>query len=108
MSKYWFSEADTYEKVAELGSVIQCNDDFIRQEVENGNLECVTPEREYDEETSDYIEIFQYFFINKDLADVLIRHSDEIIFYDELTDCYIWGICHYGTSWAYVPFTWND
>ncbi len=108
MSKYWFSNADTYAKVAELGDVIQCSPNFIYHESENDLLEHLTPEREYDEENEYYYDIFQFFFINKDLADLLLRYSDEIIFFDKGTECYIWGVTHFGTAWSIVPFSWKD
>lgn len=32
----------------------------------------------------------------------LAEYTDEIVFYNEKLDVYIWGITHYGTSWDYV------
>ena len=28
--------------------------------------------------------------------------TDEIVYYNEELDMYVWGITHYGTSWDYV------
>lgn len=52
-----------------------------------------------DEENAETKEIFQYFLINESGADYLKRVSDELIFYSEILDEYVWGITHFGTSW---------
>lgn len=46
-------------------------------------------------------EIFQWYVIQN--PDFLMSHTDELIFYDNELDLYIWGITHFGTSWDYVP-----
>lgn len=55
-----------------------------------------------DEETEDFVEIFQYYIIDDNGADILMRETNEIVFYSEELDMYLWGITHYGTSWDYV------
>lgn len=55
-----------------------------------------------DEETEDYVEIFQYYIIDDNGADILMRETNEIVFYSEDLDMYLWGVTHYGTSWDYV------
>lgn len=50
---------------------------------------------------SDDEEIFQWYIIQN--PDFLMEHTDELIFYDEELDLYVWGITHFGTSWDYVP-----
>jgi len=32
----------------------------------------------------------------------LKRVSDELVFYSEVLDEYIWGVTHYGTAWSHV------
>lgn len=32
----------------------------------------------------------------------LAEHTDELVFYNETLDVYIWAVTHYGTSWDYV------
>lgn len=108
MAKYWFQEADTYAKVADLGNVIWCNVDFIIKEAGCDALEHLTPKREYDEESEDYYDIYQYFFLDDHLASLLLDFSNEIILFDEATSCYIWGITHFGTPWEGVPFQWSE
>lgn len=63
-------------------------------EIVNGNV--------VDEETEDFVEIFQYYIIDDNGADILMRETNEIVFYSEDLDMYLWGVTHYGTSWDYV------
>lgn len=47
-------------------------------------------------------EIFQYYFISDAGAEILKIWTDEIVYYIDYLDIYIWGVTHYGTSWDYV------
>ena len=47
-------------------------------------------------------EIFQYYIISDAGAELLEEYTNEIIFYNEKLDMYVWGVTHYGTSWDYV------
>ena len=44
---------------------------------------------------SDYI-------VSKNGYQVLRDYTDELVFYNDTLDMYIWGITHFGTSWDYV------
>lgn len=77
------------------------NNDIIAKTQEIGYWECVNG-TEYDEETGDYQEIYQYFIISQSGFETLQRFTDEIVFYNEELDMYVWGVTHYGTSWDYV------
>ena len=57
---------------------------------------------ELQEEQDNPDEIFQYYIIDSQLAQILQEWTDEIIYYIESLDIYIWGVTHYGTSWDYV------
>lgn len=46
--------------------------------------------------------IFQDYIISEQGYEFLSDHTDEIVFYNEKLDLYIWGVTHYGTSWDYV------
>ncbi len=48
------------------------------------------------------IEIYQYYIIGYSGANFLKQFTDEIVFYDNELDIYVWGITHCGTSWDYV------
>ena len=62
-------------------------------ELENGG-EC--------DEEDEYYEIFQWYIITDSGANFLKRYTDEIVYYNEELDMYLWGITHFGTSWDYV------
>ena len=53
-------------------------------------------------EDGDYLEVYQYYIITNHGYDILSRYTDEIVYYHEELDMYVWGITHFGTSWDYV------
>lgn len=55
-----------------------------------------------DEEEQDYYpEIYQYYIVSDNGARIL-KEINEVVFYNEELDMYIWGVTHFGTSWDYV------
>lgn len=46
-------------------------------------------------------EVFQWFIVSDAGANIL-QEIDEIVYYNETLDIYLWGVTHYGTSWSYV------
>lgn len=69
----------------------------------NDNGDEITRE-EYDENGGDeeYIDVYQYFIISDNGAHILKDYTDELVWYNEELDLYVWGITHFGTSWDYV------
>lgn len=57
---------------------------------------------DYDEENDRYIEIYQYYIISSSGAKLLQFWTDEIVYYNEELDMYVWGVTHWGTAWDYV------
>ena len=53
-------------------------------------------------EDAHYDEIFQYYIISDEGARILKDWTNEIVFYNEELDMYVWGVTHWGTSWDYV------
>lgn len=54
------------------------------------------------ESEQDYpTEIFQYYIVDDNGAEIL-KDCGEIVFYNDELDMYVWGVTHYGTSWDYV------
>ena len=47
-------------------------------------------------------DIYQYYIISEYGYEFLEEHTDEIVFYNEKLDIYLWGVTHFGTSWDYV------
>ena len=47
-------------------------------------------------------EIFQYYIVSDQGAEMIKQYTEDPLFYNEILDMYVWGITHYGTSWSYV------
>lgn len=76
------------------------NNDIISKTQDIGYWELVSG-CDYDEETDSYTDIFQYYIVSDEGARIL-DDCDEIVFYNEELDMYVWGVTHWGTSWDYV------
>lgn len=62
-----------------------------------------TLEKEIDKLTDTlYNEVFQYYIISDSGANLLEHWTNEIVWYNEELDMYVWGVTHWGTSWDYV------
>lgn len=57
---------------------------------------------DYEDEDDGYFEIYQYYIISDYGYRMLEEYTDELVYYNEELDMYIWGITHYGTAWSYV------
>ena len=57
-----------------------------------------------EEENADgyFYDVYQYYIITYNGARLLGEFTDELVFYNEELDMYLWGITHFGTSWDYV------
>ena len=49
-----------------------------------------------------YFEIYQYYIITESGYHILSEYTEELVYYHERLDMYLWGITHFGTSWDYV------
>lgn len=54
---------------------------------------------ELTQEQDEQPEICQYYIISNQGAKILQKYTDEIVFYIEPLDIYIWGVTHFGTAW---------
>ena len=57
---------------------------------------------DYDEEADTFAEVFQYYIISENGAELLADYTNELVYYSDDLDVYLWGVTHYGTSWDYV------
>lgn len=46
-------------------------------------------------------EVFQWYIVD-DWGAKLLHEINEIVYYNETLNMYLWGVTHYGTSWNYV------
>ena len=69
--------------------------DELEEENENN------PSQIIENEINEYQEVFQWFIVD-DWGARLLQDIDEVVYYNEKLDMYLWGVTHYGTSWDYV------
>ena len=107
-----------YKTLSEIMGNCILNNEIIKYEVDNWEVVNGSEIKYYDSKADDYIEeseienwddieekyidIFQYYIIDNWGVEILSNYTDEIIFYNEKLDVYLWGITHWGTSWDYV------
>lgn len=77
------------------------NNDIISNTSDIGYWDIVNGS-DYDEETESYTDIFQCFIVSDSGARIIQDMTDEILFYNETLNMYVWGVTHWGTSWDYV------
>lgn len=112
-NRYTYDEKE--ERIEELETKIREYEDTINEVMErdedyeenhvyiamNENISRIKEEIEVLEDAH-YEEIFQYFIISDNGAEILKDYTNEIVFYNEALDMYVWGVTHWGTSWDYV------
>ena len=54
------------------------------------------------DEDGECYDIYQWYIIDELGYRDLSRLTDEIVYYNDQLDLYLWGITHFGTSWDYV------
>ena len=88
-----------------LAKAIDCvmNNHIFRYTIENniGYWELINGS-DYNEKGDYSVEIFQYLITDERGAEILQEYTNEIVYYNEELDMYLWGITHYGTCWDYV------
>ena len=89
-----------YRTLAKAFDAVLNNDiyGFVTEHIGDWSLESGY---DYDEETESYEDIFQYYIVSDNGAEIL-KEAGEIVYYNEQLDMYLWGVTHYGTSWDYV------
>lgn len=118
--EYWEMEngfVDNSEEIEELEEGREKIEDTL-SDIDNGLTENIDPaevdelrerleeiENKIDElkiEQADFPEIYQYYIISEAGAKILEDYTNEIVFYNNDLDMYVWGVTHWGTSWDYV------
>ena len=46
--------------------------------------------------------VFQDYIVSEYGYEFLQEYTDELVFYNEKLDIYVWAVTHFGTSWDYV------
>ena len=84
------------EKIEELEEKIE-DDDNITAQIEELEEKIEELENEQDE----LPEVYQWYIIDDNGARIC-QEFNEIVYYNEKLDIYLWGVTHWGTSWDYV------
>lgn len=69
---------------------------ILENEINGINEKIEKLENEQDDQ-----EVFQWFIVD-DWGAKLLQNINEIVYYNETLDMYLWGVTHCGTSWDYV------
>lgn len=69
---------------------------ILENEINEINDQIEELEREQDDQ-----EVFQWYIVD-DGGGRLLTEINEIVYYNETLNMYLWGVTHYGTSWDYV------
>ncbi len=77
------------------------NETSPSQIIENEIDEINEKIEELEREQNDDKEVFQWFIVD-DWGARLLQEINEIVYYNNKLDMYLWGVTHYGTSWDYV------
>lgn len=67
----------------------------------SGTIDNADEIEELESEQDNEPEVFQWFIVD-DWGARLLQDINEIVYYNETLDMYLWGVTHYGTSWNYV------
>ena len=96
---------DNTDEIEELeekrGELEEQNENSPSQILENEINEINEQIEELESEQDDEPEVYQWFIVG-DWGARLLQEIDEIVYYNEKLDMYLWGVTHCGTSWDYV------
>lgn len=93
------SDCINQDEIDTLLSKIEELEDKVSESQDDEEIEEM--ETEIEELKSYYPEIFQYYIVSDGAVEIL-QEANEIIFYNDELQLYIWGVTHFGTSWDYV------
>ena len=92
------TEEEKESKIEEIRELLDQIEDVESEEYQalEEKLEELETAEEY------YYDVFQYYIISDNGARILSDYTNEIVWYNEKLDMYVWGVTHCGTSWDYV------
>lgn len=94
---------DNSEEIEELNDRISELMDENEDESKTAEIEELQEQiNELEREQYDQPEIYQYYIISANGADILQEYTNDPVYYIDTLDIYVWGVTHWGTSWDYV------
>jgi hypothetical protein len=105
---YWDQVSGTVDNSEEIEELEEKRDELeeenesspsqiLENEIDNLNDKIEELEREQNDDQ----EVFQWYIVD-DWGGRLLTEINEIVYYNETLNMYLWGVTHYGTSWDYV------
>lgn len=55
-----------------------------------------------EEEIIEEPEVFQWYIVSDSGAQIIQDYTNEILYYHDELDIYLWGVTHWGTGWDYI------
>lgn len=94
---------DNSDEIEELNEQIEELEDLEEQtdEIVEQIEELQQRIEELEQAQEDYNEVFQWYIIDDNGARIC-QEFNEVVYYNEKLDMYLWGVTHWGTSWDYV------
>lgn len=104
----WEQVSGTIDNSDEIEELEEKRDE-LEEENENNPSQIIENEinkineqiEELENEQNEDQEVIQWFIVD-DWGARLLQDIDEVVYYNEKLDMYLWGVTHYGTSWDYV------
>jgi hypothetical protein len=95
MTNEYVNQIDNYQDLVHYGldGLVSCNK--IMQ-TNTDNIMLINGDETLD--------IFKWFIIDSSSARFLIDYTNELVYYHDSLDIYIWGVDHYGSKWVDVKF----
>ena len=108
-----YTEKISYSELAKRVGDIVLNNEIMSQLAGEYEFELINGEDTYcykhetkeecqkDDSNCDYesVDVYQTYIISRNSAEYLQRNTNEIVYYCEKLELYLWGITHFGTSW---------
>ena len=103
---YWEQESGFVDYTEEINEIREEIEELMLEDADGnrdrieelgGKIEAL----EEEQEDSYGAEIYQYQIVSDNGAEIL-KEINEIVYYNEELDMYVWGVTHWGTSWDYV------
>lgn len=90
-----------YRTLAKCFEAVLCNNVWNKF---GDEAEPVNGSEFYEDEDGNEVfrEVYQWYIISDNGAEILQRETDEILYYIPSLDVYVWGVTHYGTAWDMV------
>lgn len=93
--------SDEIEELEEKRDELEEQNESSPSQILENEIDEINDKIEDLESEQDDQEVFQWYIVD-DWGARLLKKINQIVYYNEVLDMYLWGVTHYGTSWDYV------